>query len=55
MFCQKIDQNFWEKEKSLLCMGRNHILFKLDLIVRRQVEKKPAELTIMGTQQKTIS
>jgi hypothetical protein len=26
----KIDQNFWEKKKSLLCMGRNRILFKSD-------------------------
>jgi hypothetical protein len=41
----KIDQNFWEKKKSLLCMGRNHILFKLDFSKKLRVEKSlPNEL-----------
>jgi hypothetical protein len=35
----KIDQNFWEKEKSLLCTGRNHIPFKLDFGENSPVNK----------------
>jgi len=46
----EIDQNFWEKKKSLLCMGRNNILFKLDFGENSQVENSlPNELVCIFT------
>jgi hypothetical protein len=35
----KIDQNFWAKNKSLLCMGRLHLLFTLDFGKNSRIEK----------------
>jgi hypothetical protein len=46
----KIDQNFWGKKKSLFCMGRNHILFRLDFDENSWVEKSlPNELVCIFT------
>jgi hypothetical protein len=50
----KIDQNFWEKEKSLVCMGRNHILFKLDF-GENSPAKRSLEMNWFGFSQNIVS